>query len=289
VAAIHPGWGFASEDCTFPAKCAEAGIVFIGPDASSMELLGNKVAVKNVARELGIPVVPGSSHSVSVPEAREIARDITFPIMLKAEGGGGGRGIYVVHEPKHLEEAFSKASALAQASSGNPRLYVEKYLGSVRHIEIQVIADTHGNVLALDERDCTVQRNHQKLVEITPSPWKGMTRELREQLKAWAEQLVKHVGYHSLATVEFLVAMSEGKIIKPRDLPPYMQYGIAPERDMREGGLQMAVDELEADMIKNALAKTGSSYKAAKLLGVSQSTVVRKAKKLRITLQDVSD
>jgi len=125
--------------------------------------------------------------------------------MLKAEGGGGGRGIYVVHEPKQLEEAFSKASALAQASFGNPRLFVEKYLRSVRHIEIQVIADKHGNVLALDERDCTVQRNHQKLVEITPSPWKGMTVELREQLKEWSEKLIKHVGYYSLATVEFLV------------------------------------------------------------------------------------
>ncbi|GFK92530.1 2-oxoglutarate carboxylase small subunit [Fundidesulfovibrio magnetotacticus] len=205
IAAIHPGWGFASEDHTFPAKCAEAGIVFIGPTSEAMNLLGNKVAVRNVAKNLGIPVVPGSEGAVSVPEAREIASQITFPIMLKAEGGGGGRGIYVVHEPKQLEEAFSKASALAQASFGNPRLYVEKYLRSVRHIEIQVIADKHGNVLALDERDCTVQRNHQKLVEITPSPWKGMTAELREQLKEWAEKLVKHVGYYSLATVEFLV------------------------------------------------------------------------------------
>ncbi|WP_243359348.1 pyruvate carboxylase [Fundidesulfovibrio terrae] len=205
IAAIHPGWGFASEDHTFPAKCAEAGIVFVGPTSEAMNLLGNKVAVRNVAKELGIPVVPGSESAVSVPEAREIASQITFPIMLKAEGGGGGRGIYVVHEPKQLEEAFSKASALAQASFGNPRLYVEKYLRSVRHIEIQVIADKHGNVLALDERDCTVQRNHQKLVEITPSPWKGMTPELREQLKDWSEKLIKHVGYYSLATVEFLV------------------------------------------------------------------------------------
>jgi len=205
IAAIHPGWGFASEDHEFPKKCAEAGIVFIGPTSEAMNLLGNKVAVRNVAKALGIPVVPGSENAVTVPEAREIASSITFPIMLKAEGGGGGRGIYVVHEPKQLEEAFSKASALAQASFGNPRLYVEKYLQSVRHIEIQVIADKHGNVLALDERDCTVQRNHQKLVEITPSPWKGMTVELREQLKEWSEKLIKHVGYYSLATVEFLV------------------------------------------------------------------------------------
>jgi len=205
IAAIHPGWGFASEDHTFPEKCAQAGIVFIGPTATAMNLLGNKVEVRNLAQKLGIPVVPGSTAAVSVPEAREIASQITFPIMLKAEGGGGGRGIYVVHEPKQLEEAFSKASALAQASFGNPRLYVEKYLRSVRHIEIQVIADKHGNVLALDERDCTVQRNHQKLVEITPSPWKGMTAELREKLKNWSEMLVKSVGYYSLATVEFLV------------------------------------------------------------------------------------
>ncbi|MFP5240079.1 MAG: pyruvate carboxylase [Acidobacteriota bacterium] len=205
IAAIHPGWGFASEDHTFPEKCAQAGIVFIGPTATAMNLLGNKVEVRNLAQKLGIPVVPGSTAAVSVPEAREIASQITFPIMLKAEGGGGGRGIYVVHEPKQLEEAFSKASALAQASFGNPRLYVEKYLRSVRHIEIQVIADKHGNVLALDERDCTVQRNHQKLVEITPSPWKGMTAELREKLKSWSEMLIKSVGYYSLATVEFLV------------------------------------------------------------------------------------
>ncbi|WP_243312244.1 pyruvate carboxylase [Fundidesulfovibrio agrisoli] len=205
IAAIHPGWGFASEDHTFPEKCAQAGIVFIGPTATAMNLLGNKVEVRNLAQKLGIPVVPGSTAAVSVPEAREIASQITFPIMLKAEGGGGGRGIYVVHEPKQLEEAFSKASALAQASFGNPRLYVEKYLRSVRHIEIQVIADKHGNVLALDERDCTVQRNHQKLVEITPSPWKGMTAELRDKLKNWSEMLIKSVGYYSLATVEFLV------------------------------------------------------------------------------------
>ncbi|GAB6038841.1 pyruvate carboxylase [Fundidesulfovibrio butyratiphilus] len=205
VAAIHPGWGFASEDHTFPEKCAKAGLLFIGPTAEAMRLLGNKVEVRKLARQLDVPVVPGSGGSVSIPEAREVAREIGFPIMLKAEGGGGGRGIYVVHESRQLEEAFSKASALALASFGNPRLFVEKYLGSVRHIEVQVVADKHGNVLALDERDCTVQRNHQKLVEITPSPWPGMNDQLRDKLKAWSEKLVKHVGYHSLATVEFLV------------------------------------------------------------------------------------
>ena len=205
VKAIHPGWGFVSEDDSFPIKCRQAGILFIGPPPEAMRLLGNKVEVRRLAKKLGIPVVPGSDGAVSIEEAREIAQGLDFPIMLKAEGGGGGRGIYEVFRPEQLKEAFNKASALAQASFGNPRLYVEKLLTSIRHIEIQVIADQHGNVFAFDERDCTVQRNHQKLVEITPSPWSGMTPELRQQLKDYAMRLVREVGYYSLATVEFLV------------------------------------------------------------------------------------
>ncbi len=205
VLAIHPGWGFASEDFSFPKKCHEAGIVFIGPDPEAMETLGNKVAVRNLAKKIGVPVVPGSEGAVTVEEALDLAYEMGFPVMLKAEGGGGGRGIYEVFREEQLERAFVKASALAQASFGNPRLYVEKLLTSIRHIEIQVIADKHGNVFAFDERDCTLQRNHQKLVEITPSPWPKMTEELRERLKEYARKLVKAVKYHSLATVEFLV------------------------------------------------------------------------------------
>ncbi len=205
VVAIHPGWGFASEDATFPKRCEEAGIIFIGSTSKAMLKLGNKVEVRRLAMKLGIPVVPGSEGAVSIPEARETAQRIGFPIMLKAEGGGGGRGIYEIFEPAQLEAAFSKASAMAQASFGNPRLFVEKLLTSVRHIEIQVAADMHGNVFAFDERDCSVQRNHQKLVEITPSPWPGMTPELRERLKEYSARLVRASGYHSLATVEFLV------------------------------------------------------------------------------------
>jgi pyruvate carboxylase len=205
IAAVHPGWGFASEDSSFPDKCRQAGLLFVGPSAKAMRLLGNKVKVRELARKVGIPVVPGSAGAVSITEAREVARRIGLPVMLKAEGGGGGRGIYEIHDFDQLEGAFAKASALAQASFGNPRLFVEKLLTSVRHIEIQVIADRHGNVFAFDERDCTVQRNHQKLVEITPSPWPGMDEERRKRLKQYAEKLVKAVGYYSLATVEFLV------------------------------------------------------------------------------------
>ncbi len=205
ITAIHPGWGFSSESDSFPLQCHEAGILFVGPTAEAMGLLGNKVAVRTLAKELNIPVVPGSEGAVSVEEARKVAKELGFPVMLKAEGGGGGRGIYEIFEEDQLDSAFEKASALAHATFGNPRLFVEKLLVSIRHIEIQVIADRYGNVFAFDERDCTVQRNHQKLVEITPSPWPGMTPELRTRLKRYAEDLIRKVGYYSLATVEFLV------------------------------------------------------------------------------------
>ncbi len=208
VVAIHPGWGFASENEAFPAKCEEAGIIFIGSCVDSMHRLGNKVEVRKLAKRLGVPVVPGSEGAVDIPEARRIAAEIGFPVMLKAEGGGGGRGIYEVFEPAQLENAFEKASTMAEVSFGNARLYVEKLLISIRHIEIQVVADKHGNVFAFDERDCTVQRNHQKLIEITPSPWSGMTEKLRARLKQYATQLVREVGYFSLGTVEFLVDQS---------------------------------------------------------------------------------
>ncbi len=205
VVAIHPGWGFASEDSQFPQKCKEAGIIFIGATAEAMNSLGNKVQARAIANNLDIPVVPGSDGAVDIPTARKLIKDIGLPIMLKAEGGGGGRGIFAIFNEEELEDAFFKASAMAQASFGNPRLFVEKYLTDVRHIEIQVIADHHGNVFAFDERDCTVQRNHQKLIEITPSPWVGLTPKLREKLKAYSRHLVKAVGFQSLATVEFLV------------------------------------------------------------------------------------
>ncbi len=205
IIGIHPGWGFASEDSIFPKKCADAGITFIGATSEAMNMLGNKVQARNIAKKLNIPVVPGSDGAVDIPTARKLIKEIGLPIMLKAEGGGGGRGIFAIFNEAELEDAFFKASAMAQASFGNPRLFVEKYLAHVRHIEIQVIADQFGNVFAFDERDCTVQRNHQKLIEITPSPWDGLTESLRKKLKEYSCHLVREVGFTSLATVEFLV------------------------------------------------------------------------------------
>ncbi|WP_165065644.1 pyruvate carboxylase [Desulfovibrio sp. ZJ200] len=230
VVGIHPGWGFASEDTRFPRRCKEAGITFIGATAEAMNLLGNKVQARGVARKLGIPVVPGSDGAVDIPTARKLIAEIGLPIMLKAEGGGGGRGIFAVHNEADLEDAFFKASTMAQASFGNPRLFVEKLLADVRHIEIQVIADMYGNVFAFDERDCTVQRNHQKLIEITPSPWSGMTRELRDRLKDYARRLVRAVGYHSLATVEFLVTPDGSPYLIEVNTRLQVEHGITESR-----------------------------------------------------------
>jgi len=205
VAALHPGWGFAAEDNRFPTMCKEHGIIFIGPSETPMRKLGNKVQARNIARSLSIPVVQGSDGAVSLEEAKSVAQRIGFPVMIKSEGGGGGRGVIVVNSQEELERNFLKASNMAEASFGNPNLYIEQYLPLVRHIEIQVICDKLGNVVALDERDCSCQRKYQKLLEITPSPWKGMSLELRNALKEAAIKMVTAVGYDSIGTIEFLV------------------------------------------------------------------------------------
>jgi len=205
VRALHPGWGFAAEDSQFPRRCREEGIVFIGPTEESMKRLGNKVAARRIAQQLGIAVVPGSDGAVTLPEAKRLAKQIGYPVMIKSEGGGGGRGIVVCRSERDIEEQFLKASTMAEASFGNPNLYLEKFLEHVRHLEIQVIRDKHGSAVALCERDCSVQRKHQKLLEITPSPWPGMTERLRMALQEAALSLVNAVEYDSIATIEFLV------------------------------------------------------------------------------------
>ena len=230
VLGIHPGWGFASEDDRFPRLCQEAGLVFIGSTAEAMNLLGNKVEVRRLAKSLGVPVVPGSEGAVDVPEARRVALEIGFPIMLKAEGGGGGKGIIEVHNEQELEDAFLKASTMAQASFGNPRIFVEKFLPEVRHIEIQVISDQYGNIFTFDERDCTVQRNNQKLAEITPTPWSGFSPELREKLKYYARLLVEKVGYYSLCTVEFLVTPDKEPFMIEVNTRLQVEHGITEAR-----------------------------------------------------------
>ncbi|RLB80662.1 MAG: pyruvate carboxylase [Deltaproteobacteria bacterium] len=205
VAALHPGWGFAAEDNNFPSMCEKHDIIFIGPSEGPMRKLGNKVKARDIARSLSIPVVEGSDVAVSLEEAKKIAEEIGFPVMIKSEGGGGGRGVVVVNSQQELDRHFYRASSMAEASFGNPNLYIEKYLSLVRHLEIQVICDKFGNVVALDERDCSCQRKYQKLLEITPSPWKLASLELRNALKEAAIKMVTAVEYDSIGTIEFLV------------------------------------------------------------------------------------
>lgn len=205
VKALHPGWGFAAENNRFPSLCKENGIVFIGPSEDPMKKLGNKVTARNIAKSVSVPVIPGSDSAVDIEEAKQIAGDIGYPVMIKSEGGGGGRGIVIIESPEELEHHFIKASAIAEASFDNPNLYIEKFLTSVRHMEIQAVCDSFGNAVVLNERDCSTQRKNQKLLEITPSPWKGMGEELRKALKDATLKITSAVGYDSIGTFEFLV------------------------------------------------------------------------------------
>ncbi len=205
VKALHPGWGFAAENNRFPSLCKENGIVFIGPSEDPMKKLGNKVTARNIAKSVSVPVIPGSDSAVDLEEAKQIAGDIGYPVMIKSEGGGGGRGIVIVESPEELEHHFIKASAIAEASFDNPNLYIEKFLTSVRHMEIQAVCDSFGNAVVLNERDCSTQRKNQKLLEITPSPWKGMDEGLRKALKEATLKISSAVGYDSIGTFEFLV------------------------------------------------------------------------------------
>ncbi|RZB30817.1 MAG: pyruvate carboxylase [Desulfobacteraceae bacterium Eth-SRB1] len=205
VKALHPGWGFAAENNRFPSLCKQNGIIFIGPSENPMKKLGNKVTARNIAKSVSVPVIPGSDSAVGLEEAKQVAGDIGYPVMIKSEGGGGGRGIVIVESPEELEHHFIKASAIAEASFDNPNLYIEKFLTSVRHMEIQAICDSFGNAAVLNERDCSTQRKNQKLLEITPSPWKGMDEKLRKALKDATLNITSAVGYDSIGTFEFLV------------------------------------------------------------------------------------
>jgi acetyl-CoA carboxylase biotin carboxylase subunit len=201
--AIHPGYGFLAENPAFVAACEDNELVFVGPTADVMARMGDKVKAKAELRSAGVPLVPGSDGAVAPAEARSLSAELGYPVLLKAAAGGGGKGMRIVGAEDELEGAFQTAAAEADAAFGDASLYVEKLVRPARHVEIQVLADAQGGVLTLGERECSIQRRHQKLVEESPSP--ALSPETREAMEAAAERAVEAIGYRNAGTFEFLL------------------------------------------------------------------------------------
>ena len=204
--AIHPGYGFLSENADFAAACEAAGIVFIGPSPESIRRLGSKTEARRLARAAGVPVAPGTEQPLaSLEEARRVAREIGYPVFLKAALGGGGKGMRRVESEHELAPAFRDASSEADRAFGSPELYLEKVLENPRHIEIQIVGDRHGNLVHLGERECSIQRRHQKVIEECPSPLVARHPEMRAAMGEAALRVAAAAGYYNAGTVEFLV------------------------------------------------------------------------------------
>ncbi|HEY1527253.1 MAG TPA: acetyl-CoA carboxylase biotin carboxylase subunit [Candidatus Angelobacter sp.] len=201
--AIHPGYGFLSENAQFARACAEAGIKFIGPPPSAMELMGSKTRARTAMQAAGVPMVPGSVRGLSLAEAVEMAPSVGFPVMIKAAAGGGGKGMRLVKSAGEMKSSFETAQSEALRSFSDGEIYLEKFIENPRHIEIQVLADEHGNVVYLGERECSVQRRHQKVIEEAPSAI--VDPEMRRRMGAVAVQAAKSAGYTNAGTIEFLV------------------------------------------------------------------------------------
>lgn len=207
--AIHPGYGFLSENADFAEQVERSGFIFIGPTADVIRLMGDKVSAIKAMKKAGVPCVPGSDGSVGndIAKNKEIAKRIGYPIIIKASGGGGGRGMRVVRSEDKLEESIAMTKAEAKAAFNNDMVYMEKYLENPRHVEIQVLADTHGNAIYLAERDCSMQRRHQKVVEEAPAP--GITEEVRRDIGSRCANACVEIGYRGAGTFEFLYENGE--------------------------------------------------------------------------------
>jgi acetyl-CoA carboxylase biotin carboxylase subunit len=207
--AIHPGYGFLSENAGFAEACAAAGIVFIGPSAESIRLLGSKTAARILAKQAGAPVVPGSEEpATNVNQARKLAREIGYPVLLKAAAGGGGKGMRRVNQESELDSAIRDASSEAERAFQNGEVYIEKLIENPRHIEIQIAGDHHGNLVHLGERECSLQRRYQKVLEECPSPFVAEHPEMRPAMGEAALKVARAAGYNNLGTVEFLADRS---------------------------------------------------------------------------------
>ncbi|HEY0721538.1 MAG TPA: biotin carboxylase N-terminal domain-containing protein, partial [Gammaproteobacteria bacterium] len=207
--AIHPGYGFLSENADFAERVEQSGFVFIGPRADTIRLMGDKVSAINAMKAAGVPCVPGSGGPLGEDgdENLRIARQIGYPVIIKASGGGGGRGMRVVHSEGALLNSISLTKAEALAAFNNDQVYMEKFLENPRHIEIQVLADTHGNAIFLGERDCSMQRRHQKVIEEAPAP--GITQEQRNRIGERCAAACREIGYRGAGTFEFLYENGE--------------------------------------------------------------------------------
>jgi pyruvate carboxylase len=204
VDAIHPGYGFLAENAEFASRCKEEGIIFIGPEPGQIDMFGDKVKARQIAVEAGIPVVPGTRDPIEhLQDVMRFTKDHGYPIIIKAAAGGGGRGMRIVREPGELEEAFNRARSEAKSAFGNSKVYVEKFIENPKHIEVQVIADRYGNAVHLYERDCSIQRRHQKVVEVAPSI--SLSKDFCREICLSALNLMKEVNYVNAGTVEFLV------------------------------------------------------------------------------------
>ena len=206
--AIHPGYGFLAERADFQRMCTGEGLLFVGPSADAIEAVGDKLRARRIAAALGVPTVPGTDKVASAGDALSFGAEAGFPFLFKASAGGGGRGMRVVRSSAEVAAAFDSASAEAGAAFGDPTLFIERFIERARHVEVQVIADRHGNTIHLGERDCSTQRRHQKLIEEAPSP--VLDPELRARMTEAAVRLVSHVGYENAGTVEFIVDMDSG-------------------------------------------------------------------------------
>ena len=202
--AIHPGYGFLSENAEFAEICEQCGITFIGPTAENMRKMGDKITARQTVTEAGVPILPGTNNSIeTIEEAQKIAEKIGYPVIIKASAGGGGRGMKIVHSPGSLANALATARAEAQSGFGKADVYIEKFCEHPRHVEIQILGDKHGNVVHLGERDCSIQRRHQKLIEEAPCP--VLTQKQRDHMGACAVAAAKAVNYSSAGTVEYLL------------------------------------------------------------------------------------
>ncbi len=202
--AIHPGYGFLSENAEFAEICQNCGLIFIGPTADNMRLMGDKISARQTVTKAGVPILPGTKDGVpNSEEAVLIANDIGYPVIIKATAGGGGRGMKIVHSAAALPNAYAAARSEAKAGFGNPEVYIEKYCQRPRHVEIQIMADKHGNVIHLGERDCSIQRRHQKLLE--EAPCSILPDDVRQKMCACAVAAAEAVNYSSVGTVEFLL------------------------------------------------------------------------------------